>query len=134
MSKLIILLSLISASVFAGSTVCSNGDIYYSDVQFDMGILPPPGYVLGHLTIVHKQKVLVKTTKLNDLGGYLHPTHFIEFDNNSMVTLDEAGNSTAGSKIYKINAKLIEAPFPTSSQKVIAHGSLVCEKKWAMVP
>jgi len=135
MSKFLLLLtlSIISVGAFAGSTVCSSKELYYSDVTFDMGIMPPPGHHMGHRTIVHKGKVLVRKEKLN-LGGSPVQTHLVNLNFDDMKIIATTGNMIGGSRVYRTTAELVHQPFPASEKKVIAIVPVTCEDTWAMVP
>jgi len=144
MSKLILIftLGILSIGAFAGSTVCSGKDLYYSDVRFDMGMRPPIGYKIGHRTIVFQGKVLVRHDLIMNsfpgqvTGGLMLPakSYVINLAHDDIEVIHTSGNTIGGSKVFKTMATLVKNPLPGQEDNVIANEPVICENKWAMVP
>lgn len=124
-------MALASSLASASHTVCSAPEFYYSRTHVDSGAPPPPGTLVGTLTIAAKGRVLVKEQFFANLGHYGLRRYDVAFDGEKQV-LNETGNPVAGARVYRIHAVLKQVPpFPAAE---LLRTPVVCEETWAMVP
>lgn len=132
--SLVAALSLVSASSFASSLVCSSENIYSSNIKRDFGMVPPAGTVTGRVTIVHEGKVLLNYSKIVGLHPQGVPPYRVTLIGNPTV-LEKLGSPVSGSTIFKQIAVLQQVNSLTHAVEAeLANEEVVCRQTWAMVP
>lgn len=133
----ILIATLISTSSFAGSTVCANEDLYFSNVQIDFGAQPPPGALISHSTVVYKSQTLERLENFQGLGAFSPSKFEVSIANQQILRSSGGPNSPVSEAIFTATIEIKKAQGPVgedpAGQPSIG-GPVVCRSASSMMP
>jgi hypothetical protein len=128
---LALVISSFGFSTFASSIVCVGKTIQYRNITNDTGIRPPPGFLLGSITLKISGKVLVDQKFVE--GTFSNYTAY-SFDSiEQIAVISSSGNKQQGSSVTKELAVVHKTnPIDGTSQGEVAREEVTCKRSWRM--
>ena len=129
-----LVLILVAAPAFAGSTICSSEKIYYSNVRFDFGTPPPPNTVLGRVVIAYDGQVLLDETPIQGLRRLGAPPYRVNLEGTKSV-LAEEGTPDNGARVFRQTGVVEKVePLNPGRRTELGRETVLCRETWRLAP